>query len=170
MRACFSFPISEWIWWVHAEVINFGSFYHPFSGWLQKFRNTDIVSLASTRGILELPSAVFSVCQNCYQMLVFCWHVFDRCTNFKFINWYPDMTIWILVQCTVLSYRQAFLESTEISASEELNALEVAPAQFMVLQILGEKGEVQIMPFRKLSRKCYFLLQFCTCYWSETYI
>ena len=26
---------------------------------------------------------------------------FDRCTNCKFINWYPDMTIWILVQCTV---------------------------------------------------------------------
>ena len=34
----------------------------------------------------------------------------------------------------MLSYRQAFLESTEISASEELNALEVAPAQFMALQ------------------------------------
>ena len=30
----------------------------------------------------------------------------------------------------ILSYRQAFLESTEISASEELNALEKAPDQF----------------------------------------
>ena len=30
----------------------------------------------------------------------------------------------------MLSYRQAFLESTKISASEELNALEVTPAQF----------------------------------------
>ena len=48
----------------------------PLSGWLQKFRNTDIVSLASARGILEPPSAVFSVCQNHYQMLVFCWDVF----------------------------------------------------------------------------------------------
>ena len=42
----------------------------------------------------------------------------------------------------MLSYRQASLESTEISASEELNALEVAAAQFMALQILGRKGEV----------------------------
>ena len=61
----------------------------------------------------------------------------------------------------MLSYRQAFLESTEISASEELNALEVASAQFMALQILGSKGEVQVMPFRKLSGKCHFLLRFC---------
>ena len=59
----------------------------------------------------------------------------------------------------MLSYRRAFLESTEISASEELNALEVA--QFMALRILGGKGEVQIMPFRKLSGKCHFLLRFC---------
>ena len=44
----------------------------------------------------------------------------------------------------MLSYRQTFLESTKISVSEELNALEVAPAQFMVLQILGGKGEVRI--------------------------
>ena len=36
-----------------------------------------------------------------------------------------------------------------MSASEELNALEVTPAQFMALQILCGKGEVQIMPFRK---------------------
>ena len=43
----------------------------------------------------------------------------------------------------MLSYRQAFLEGAEISASEELNALEVAPAQFMALRILGRKGEVQ---------------------------
>ena len=57
---------------------------------------------------------------------------------------------------------RAFLESTEISASEELNALEVTPAQFMALRILGRKGEVQIMPFWKLSRKCHFLLRFCT--------
>ena len=62
----------------------------------------------------------------------------------------------------MLSYRQAFLESTEISASEELNVLEMTPAQFMALQILGGKGEVQIMPFRKLSGKCHFLLWFCT--------
>ena len=71
---------------------------------------------------------------------------------------------------------RAFLESTEISASEDLNALEKAPAQFMVLRTLSRKGEVQIMPlqilrgkgeaqimsFWKLSRKCHFLLRFCT--------
>ena len=154
MRACFLFPfqnISKM--WVHAEADCFWLIWPPFSGWLQKFCNTDIVSLASPRVILEPHSAVFSVCQNRYQKLVFCWEVFfDRCTNCKFINWYPDMTIWILVQCTVffdwkefeiLSHRQAFLESTEISASEELNALEKVPAQFMA--------------FRKLSGKCHFL-------------
>ena len=57
-----------------------------------------------------------------------------------------DAQIWILVQCTVffdwkefqlLSYRRAFLESTKISASKEQNALEKAPVQFMVLQILS---------------------------------
>ena len=48
----------------------------------------------------------------------------------------------------ILSYRQAFLESTEIIASEDLNALEKAPAQFMALW--------------KLSGKCHFLLRFCT--------
>ena len=62
----------------------------------------------------------------------------------------------------MLSYRRAFLESTEISASEELNALEVALAQFMALRILGRKGEVQIIVFRKLSRKYHFLLRFFT--------
>ena len=70
----------------------------------------------------------------------------------------------------ILSYRQTFLESTEISTSEELNALEKAPAQFMALRILSGKGEVQIMPFRKLSGKFHFLLQFCTSNWSETYV
>ena len=35
----------------------------------------------------------------------------------------------------ILSYRQTFFESTEISGSEELNALEKAPAQFMALWI-----------------------------------
>ena len=49
-----------------------------------------------------------------------------------------------------------------MSASEELNALEVTPAQFMVLRILCRKAEVQIMPFQKLSGKCHFLLRFCT--------
>ena len=46
----------------------------------------------------------------------------------------------------------------------------MTPAQFMALRILCGKGEVQIMPFRKLSGKCHFLLRFCACNWSETYI
>ena len=33
----------------------------------------------------------------------------------------------------ILSYRRAFLESAEISASEEPNALEKAPVHFMLL-------------------------------------
>ena len=39
--------------WVHAEADCFWLILPPFSGWLQKFRNTDIVSLASPRGILH---------------------------------------------------------------------------------------------------------------------
>ena len=86
--------------WVHGEADCFWFIWPPFSGWLQKFRNSDIVSLARPRGILEPPSVVFSVCQNLYQKLVFCWHVYDRCTSCKFINWYADLTIWMLEQCT----------------------------------------------------------------------
>ena len=56
----------------------------------------------------------------------------------------------------ILSYRQAFLESTEISASEEPNALEKVPVQFM--------------PLQKFSGKCHFLIRFCTSNWSETYV
>ena len=164
---------------VLAEADCFWLILPPFSGWLQKFRNTDIVSLASPRGILELPSAVFSVCQNRYQMLVFCWHVFwqvhkfqihklaSRCDHLSIGTMY---SVFDWKEFEMLSYRQAFLESTEISASEELNALEKAPAQFMALQILSGKGEVQIMLFWKLSGKCHFLLRFCTSNWSETYI
>ena len=38
-----------------------------------------------------------------------------------------------------LSYRLVFLESTKVSASEEPNALEKAPAQFMLLWKLSRK-------------------------------
>ena len=164
---------------VHAEAWSFWLILPPFSGWLQKFRNTDIVSLASPRRILEPPSAVLSVWQNHYQMLVFCWHVFwqmhkfqihklvSRCDHLNISTMY---SVFDWKEFEILSYRQAFLESTKISASEEINALEKAPAQFMALRILSRKGEVQIMPFRKLSGKCHFLLRFCTSNWSETYI
>ena len=48
----------------------------------------------------------------------------------------------------IVEIKQPFLDSTEISASEEPNALEKAPVQFM--------------PLQKLSGKCHFLLRFCT--------
>ena len=44
-----------------------------------------------------------------------------------------------------------------------------APPQIMPLRILSGKGAVQIMRFRKLGRKCHFLLRFCTLKRSETY-
>ena len=129
--------------------------------------------------IFELPSAVFSVCQNCYQKLVFCWHVFgqmhklqihklvSRCDHLNVSTIY---SVFDWKEFEILSYRQTILESTEISASKELNALEKAPAQFMALRILSGKGEVQFMLFWKLSGKCHFLLWFCTSNWSETYM
>ena len=158
----------------------------PFSGWLQKFHNTDIVSLASTRGILEPPSAVFSVCQNLYQKLVLCWHVFwqmHKLQIHKLVSRCDHLNISIMYsvfdwkEFEILSYRWAFreyrnqcfwrikcfgkgtstlyavaeikrpiLDSTKISASEEPNALEKVPVQFM--------------PFWKLSRKCHFSFGF----------
>ena len=164
--------------WVHAEADCFWLIWPPFSGWLQKFCNTDIASLASPRRILELPSAVFSVCQNLYQKLVLCWHVFWQMHKLQIhklvsrrdhLNISTIYSVFDWKEFEILSYRQAFLESTEIIPSEELNALEKAPAQFMVLQILSGKGPVQFMPFRKLSRKCHFLFRFCKSNWSETY-
>ena len=70
----------------------------------------------------------------------------------------------------MLSYRRAFLESTEISASEDLNALEKAPHQIIPLGILSGKGAVQIMLFRKLGGKFHFFLRFCTHKRSKTYV
>ena len=54
-----------------------------------------------------------------------------------------------------MTYTQIFLESTEESSSEEPNALEKTPAQFM--------------PFWKLSGKFHFLVRFCTNNWNRTY-
>ena len=49
-----------------------------------------------------------------------------------------------------------------MSASEELNALEKAPVQFMALWILSGKAPVQFILFWKLSRKIHFLVSFYT--------
>ena len=68
------------------------------------------------------------------------------------------------------------LESTKLSASEEQNALEntpvqfmalwilsgKAPVQFMALWILSGKAPVQFIPFWKLSGKIHFLVWFYT--------
>ena len=70
----------------------------------------------------------------------------------------------------LLSYRQAFLESTKISASEEPNALEKVPVQFMPLWKLSGKVPVQFMPLQKLSGKFHFLLRFYTSSCKRTYI
>ena len=63
------------------KLIVFGSFYHPFQDGYKKFPYKQIffpwlVQAREIKVVPETPSAVFSVCQNCYQKLVFCWHVF----------------------------------------------------------------------------------------------
>ena len=57
-------------------------------------------------------------------------------------------SIFDLKEFELLSYRWVFLKSTKISASEEPNALEKVPVQFML--------------FRKLSGKFHFLVRFYT--------
>ena len=171
--------------WVHGEADCFWFIWPPFSGWLRKFHNTDIVSLASPRGIHEPPSVVFSVCQNRYQKLVFCWHVFWQMHKLQIhklvsrrdhLNISTMYSVFDWKELKLLSYSWAFLESTEISASEEPNALEKAPVQFMALWILNGKAPVQFIalwilngkapvqfiPFWKLSGKIHFLVWFYT--------
>ena len=83
MRACFLFPFqNEYDRYMLKQIV-FGSFYHPFQDGYKSSVIQILFSLASTRGILELPSAVFSVCQNLYQMSVFCWHVFWQMHKFQ---------------------------------------------------------------------------------------
>ena len=164
---------------VHGEADCFWFIWPPFSGWLQQFRNTDIVPLASPRGILEPPSAVFSVCQNHYQKLVFCWHVFwqmHKLQIHKLVSRHDHLNISTMYsifdwkEFELLSYRWAFLESTEISASEEPNVLKKAPVQFIPLQKLSRKAPVQFIPLRKLSWKFHFLVRFYTNSWKRTYL
>ena len=163
---------------VHGEADCFLFNWPLFSGWLQKFCNTDIVSLASPRGILELPSVVFPVYQNLYQKLVFCWHVFWQMYKLqihKLVSRHDHLNISTMYSVSdwkefeLLSYRQAFSDSTEISACEEPNALEKAPGQFMALHKLSGKAPVQFIPFQKISGKIHFLVWFYTSNWKRTY-
>ena len=78
---------------VHAEVDCFWLILPPFLGWLRKFHNTDIVSLASLSGILECLLQYFLYVRTVTKSWCPVGMFFDRYTNFKFINWYPDMTI-----------------------------------------------------------------------------
>ena len=175
MWACFLFLFQNkcdqnvGTWWCRLFLFT----WPPFLGWLQNSIIQILFPWLVQRGLLELHSAVFSICQNLYQKLVFCWHVYDTCKNYKFINWYSDMTIGMLVKCTecfwrtkcfgkgtstvyaILEIKWAFLDSTEISASEEPNASEKAPVQFMLLW--------------KLSRKFHFLVRFYTSNWNGTW-
>ena len=105
------------------------------------------------------------VCHNLYQKLVFCWHVFWQMHKLQihklvsrhdYLNISTVYSVFDSKVFEIISYRQAFLESTKISASEEPNALEKVPLQFM--------------PLQKLSGKCHFFVWFCTSNWSETYL
>ena len=154
--------------WVHAEADCFWLILPPFSGSLQKFRNTDIVSFTSPRGILEPPSAVFSLCQNCYQMLVFCWHVFWQMHKFqihKLVSRHDHLNIStmysVIIQAGIFrEYWNKCFWRTKCFGSGTSS----------VYGIVDIRREVQIMPFWKLSGKCHFLIQFCTRNWSETYM
>ena len=138
-----------------------------------------LVQAREIKVIPEPPSAFFSVCKKCYQKLVSCWHVFWQIHKFQIhklvsrrdhLNISTMYSVFDWKEFKIFSYRRAFLESTEISASEDLNALEKAPPQIIPLRILSGKGVVQIMPFRKLGGKFHFFLWFCTRKRSKTYI
>ena len=134
----------------------------PFSGWLKKFRISEIIYLASPRDILEPPSVVFSVCKKHYQKLECLWQMHKlqfihklvlRCDHLNISTMY---TIFDWKEFELLSYRWAFSESTKISASEETNGLEKVPVQIMLLW--------------KLSGKFHFLVRFYTSNWKRTYL
>ena len=135
MRACFPFPFQNkydqnaGTWWSRLFLAHLTTLFRMVT----KFCNTYIVSLASPRGILELPSVVFSVCQNRCQKLVFCWYVFWQMHKLQIhklvsrrdhLNISTMYSVFDWKEFEILSYRRVCLESTEISASEELNALE----------------------------------------------
>ena len=97
MQACFLFLFqNEYKCGYMLKLIVFGSFYHPFQDGYKKFRKTDILSMAS-------PGQDTSYLNRLLQSFLYARTVtkswcsvgmfFDRYTNFKFINWYLDVTI-----------------------------------------------------------------------------
>ena len=97
MRACFLFLFqNEYECGYMLKSIVFGSFYHPFQDGYKKFCKIDILSMVS-------PGQDTSYLNRLLQSFLYARTVtkswcsvgmfFDRYTNFKFINWYLDVTI-----------------------------------------------------------------------------
>ena len=99
MWACFLFLFqNEYECRYMLKSIVFGSFYHPFQDGYKKFRKTDIVSMASPgqdTSYLNCLLQSFLYARTVTKSWCSVGMFFDRYTNFKFINWYLDVTIWI---------------------------------------------------------------------------
>ena len=94
---CFLFPFqNEYECGYMLKLIVFGSFYHPFQDGYKNFRKTDIVSMASPgqdTSYLNCLLQSFLYARTVTKSWCSVGMFFDRYTNFKFINWYLDMTI-----------------------------------------------------------------------------
>ena len=88
--------------------IVFGSFYHPFQDGYKSSVIQILFPWLVQGGYLNRLPQYFLHARTITKSWCSVGMFFDRCTNFKFINWYPDMTIWILVQCTVFLTEKNF--------------------------------------------------------------
>ena len=103
---------------------------------------------------------------------------FDRYKNFKFINWYLDVTIEYKynVQCFCLKrilniiIQAGIFREYRNKCFWRPKCFGKAIPQIMTLRILSGQGAVQIMPLWKLGRKFHFFLQFCMRKRSKTYV
>ena len=94
---CFLFPFqNEYECGYMLKSIVFGSFYHPFQDGYKNFCKTDIVSVANPgqdtsylNRLLQSFLYARTVTKSWCSVGIF----FDRYTNFKFLNWYLDVTI-----------------------------------------------------------------------------
>ena len=97
MRACFLFLFqNEYKCGYMLKWIVFGSFYHPFQDGYKKFHKTDILSMASPgqdTSYLNCLLQSFLYARTVTKSWCSVGMFFDRYTNFKFINWYLDVTI-----------------------------------------------------------------------------
>ena len=81
--------------------IVFGSFDHPFQDGYKSSIIQILFPLPVQGGYLNHHLWYFLYARTMTKSWCSVGMFFDRCTNCQFINWYPDVTIWILVQCTV---------------------------------------------------------------------